>query len=342
MSDRPSGGDMTAAFSSALEGASAAPAVEASPASAPAQESTPTESTPAAATAQPVEPTPEPVPVSADAPETEPGTPPKWRWQDILANARETATKEAEARIRQEYDSKVRPFEGVDPSELAGYRVMQAALAGNPQAIAQIKQNPEALHALRSIVAEQQAAADPEPEADLQTNDGTPVYSAPQYAKREAWLKRQFMQDVQKELTPLKQMAQNLQEREQSAVYTNTLEGVIREMTAADPQFGAHKKDVHAAIVSNPKLLRIAIGDDRTDADPAFAVQMAWAEVHRTKVVPTLAHNSEAQTLATLQQRAVAGTVSATAPTASTPKKFSTGERGFADALSHYGQTASR
>jgi hypothetical protein len=152
--------------------------VEASPASAPAPESTPTESTPAAATAQPVEPTPAPVPVSADAPETEPGTPPKWRWQDILANARETATKEAEARIRQEYDSKVRPFEGVDPSELAGYRVMQAALAGNPQAIAQIKQNPEALHALRSIVAEQQAAADPEPEADLQTPDGvTPVVS---------------------------------------------------------------------------------------------------------------------------------------------------------------------
>lgn len=330
---------MTGAFETALSGAATTPAAETSPVSTPAETSTPAESPAPAAITQAATETPAPESVAADAEAPVTGEPPKWRWQDILANARKTAAEEAEARLKQEYETKVRAFEGVDPSELAGYRVMQAALAGNPQAIAQVRQNPEALQALRAMVAEQQATADPEPEPDLQTADGTPVFSAQAKREHDAWLRRELKREWQQEIAPLKQDAETRQQETATHQYATTLQGVVAEMKAADPAFEKHLPDVRAVINGDPELLRYAIGDEQTKANPRLALRYAWNEVYRTKVAPAQRQAAEAETVANLQQRAVAGTVNPSSPTAGSPKKFSKGEKGFAEALAHFGQT---
>jgi hypothetical protein len=311
--------------------ASAALAMADSSLATPAPDTTAASDAPAAT--QQAQPTTETqVPVSTEAPPETKGEPPKWRWQDILANARETSAKEAEARLRQEFESRIKPFEGVDPNELAGYRVMQAALAGDPQAIARVRGNPQAVEALRAMVAEQQASTDPEPEPDfvLPVKDAhgnivgeRPIYSAETQQKREAWLKRQWMAEIKKELEPLKQTTQTFQQREAMASYTTTVSSVLAKMESADPVFKQHKPDVAAVIQGDPRLLRLALGDpDRgIEADPETAIETAYARVYRSKVLPAEKQSSEAKVLTDLQQRAVAATTNPATASTATPKQ---------------------
>jgi hypothetical protein len=322
-------GDMTAAFSDAL---SAAPAATASPAVTPTIESPAAETPAPAATTQAAAEASTPVPATTDATETpHAGEPPKWRWQDILANARDTAAKEAEARIRQEVEQQytgLRDFAQIDASERAGLLVWQRALSGDPQALARIKANPDAVQAIqRLFVAEQQAQAR-EPEPDLQAPDGTLVYSAARQAERESYLKQQWMTEVRKEIDPLRQVAQTFQQREsQARAFTEV--GAILAQYRTDSDFVAHEKAVKAEIASDAGLAELA------NRDPDAALAKAWQRVWRRDVQPAKQKTSEAEVLANLQQRAVASTVNPSAATSSTPKKFT----GFGEALQHFSAT---
>lgn len=328
---------MTGAFSSALSGAASA---EASPASTPETPSTPADSSPVAATAQPAEETKAPESVS---PEQQKGEPPAWRWQDILANTRkehdELGYKRGREEVEQQY-ADLKGFSSLSAEERNGLLIWQAALSGNQQAIAHIRANQQALAALRGMVAEDQKP-DPEPAPDyeLPVKDANgnvvgyrQIYSAEQQAKREAWLKTQWLGDVRKELQPLKQSHEELQQQRQAESYKGTVAGVIAQIADKDPEFAKHKAEVGKVISGDPRLIKLAIDQN----DPQTAIELAWHRVYREQVLPAQKSSSEAQVLANLQQKAVAGTVSPGATTVANPKKFSASEQGFAEAIAHF------
>lgn len=303
--DRP--GSMSAALAS----------VEAPSASSPETTATPTETAPAAATVQPEAAAIEQAPVD---PDPQKGAPPQWRWQDILENARRTSAEEAKAAALKEYQW----AQQIDPSEREGLLTLRRAFAGDPQAIAHIRSNPQAVTLLKGLIAEQQAAAsDAEPEPDLQAPDGTLVYSAAQQAKREAWLRSQYDARLEQRLQPFERVAQTFQQREQLAAYTTTASSVIAKMEAADPAFKAHKKDIAEAIATDERLSRLAYGDPTRGIEPDLeaAMELAWARVHRTKVLPVQQKQSEAEWATNLKTRAVAAVTNPSTASTATPKR---------------------
>jgi hypothetical protein len=349
VNDNPSG-DMTSAFASALESASSTPVAEASPASTPEAAPIATEPSAPAATTQAVAETQ--TPESADTSQQDAKKePPQWRWQDILENARTKAAEEAAARVRQEVEQQyagLKDFANITPDERAGLLVWQRALSGDPiarQHIAQAaKADPHLARALQGLVAQEQAAADAEPEPDVEVpirdQHGNvvgyePMYSAKQQAKRDAWRERQLESKFQQQLQPFQNIAQTFQQREALAGYQTNVGTVIARMEAADPIFKEHKKDIWTALEADPKLLKMAL-----EADPELALETAWGRVYRSKVLPAQKRDSEAQVLANLQQRAVASTVNPQSPSTATPKAFGRGGvDAFKAALEHHAGT---
>jgi hypothetical protein len=270
--------------------------------------------TPAAATAQPGAETAPP-----DEPSIEgKGEPPKWRWQDILANARETAAKEADAKARQEYEW----AKDIAAQERDGLLVWRAAMNGDPQAIARIKSNPQAAQWMRGLIAEQQQPqeADPMPEPDLQAGDGSLVYSAKQGALKDEWLERRLEAKLSKkfeeQLQPLQAVAQTSKQKEAEANYTAATTKIVHALESAHPEFKAHRADVWGVINGDQQLTALALDP----ATAAIAIKYAWGEVYRDKVLPLQQQHAEAKVLTGLQQRAVAATTNPTAASAATPK----------------------
>jgi hypothetical protein len=307
-----------------LGDASAALAMADSSLATPAPETTAASDAPAATQqAQPTD--TEQVPVSTDATvDTTKGEPPKWRWQDILANARETSAKEAEARVRQEVEqqySGLKDFSTLDANERAGLLVWRAALNGDPQAIARLRSNPHVSQAIKGLFSEQSqtAAVDTEPEPDLQAADSTLVYSAPQLKKWQEWHERQLTSKLTKsfeeKLQPLQQTAQTFQQREAQATYTNTVSSVVAKMKTADPDFEKHMPDVGAALKADERLMQMAT------TDPEFAMEIAWNRVRNSKVLPAKQQQAEAQVLTNLQRQAVAATTNPATASATAPKQ---------------------
>jgi hypothetical protein len=265
--------------------------------------------TPAAATAQPGAETAPP-----DEPSIEgKGEPPKWRWQDILANARETAAKEADAKARQEYEW----AKDIAAQERDGLLVWRAAMNGDPQAIARIKSNPQAAQWIKGLVAEAQPPqVDAEPEPDLQAGDGSLVYSATRLKEWREWNNKQLRQEFQQELQPIKADRETVQAERAQLAYTTKTTSVIDALAKQYPEFTAHKADVWAVISADQRLTSLATNPETAD----FAIRYAWGEVHRDKVLPLQQQHAEAKVLTGLQQRAVAATTNPTAASATTPK----------------------
>lgn len=302
--------------------AEAAATLEASSASTPAATTT-TEAIAPAATVQAVDGMPTGVESASTPTDQKRGTrlpngtfaPPEERWPEILDNQRTKAAKEAEDRVRQEYAW----AQQIEQSERDGLMTWRAALRGDPQAIATIRANPQVLQHLRGLVAEE--AVDAEPEADLQAPDGTLVYSAQQLARRETWREKRMEQAFQKQLQPFQQIAQTFRQREQEAAYYTSTDQVIKQMAAADPAFKAHAQDVAAVINGDAKLSRMAYGDGTSEPDPATALEIAWARVHRDKVLPTLSQTERSSVLADMNRKSAATTVNPGRTTVQLPKR---------------------
>lgn len=275
----------------------------------PETPATPAE-TPAAAIAQPAG-TETPADESATTPAT--GEPPKWRWQDILANARDTSAKEAEARVRQELDAQyggLKDFATLDPTERNGLLVLHRAMAGDAQSRALVAQaQPSLAQSLGWIQAQ---AEDAMPEADLQTGDGTPVYSATQQAKRDAWLENQITKKVLAQFDDRLKPVNEVISAHQTAKAHADVASVLTEMRA-DADFKAHEADIKATLKADAKLWALA------DSDPKLALELAWARVYRATVLPRRDESTKAAVLANLQQRAAAGTTNPGTATTSAP-----------------------
>jgi hypothetical protein len=168
-----------------------------------------------------------------------------------------------------------------------------------------------------------QPAPDPEPTPDLQAQDGTLVYSAPQQQAWQEWhtrrLTQQLRAEMQQQVAPLQRAAQAVaQERAQSA-YTATTTQVIAALTEADPEFAAHKADVSAVLQADPTLLALAVGSRGQAPQPAMALELAWNRVYRTQVLPQRTAQAEAGVIQKLQQRAVAGSLNPASATTADP-----------------------
>ncbi len=321
---------MTGAFAAALSSASSG---DASPASAPETTTAPAETSAPAAIEQAAPATSEPESVSPETEPAKPGEPPRWRWQDILANARETSAREAEQRVRQELEqqySAAQPFVGMSQEEVQGLQIWRAALAGHPQALQMIRSNPQVMQRLQGWFSPE--PVDVEPQADLQTADGTPVYSAAKQAEREAWLTKQIKQQLAQEFAPLQEVVQTQQQYRQ---FVQQQEHMQR--WAADALMPVsrmpHFQETKPAII---EALR--------NAPPNASAQQLRELVYDTYAHALTARNqqSESQVLTNLQQRAVAGTVNPSAAGAATPRKFAANAGGFAAALEHFAGGGSR
>lgn len=274
----------------------------------------PAVATPAAAIAQPAATT-----TPIDSASTTPPEPPKWRWQDILENARKKTAEETEARIRQEVGSTSGEFANLSPDERAGLVTWQRALSGDPHARAHIAQvaktNPDVAALLQGLVGQPatQPSADPMPEADYQTQDGTPVYSAQRQQLKDEWMERQLTAKLSKsfdeKLQPFAHVAQTFQQREQQAQAWTEVGHVLAEFRA-DPDFKAHEAAVKTHLANDRRLAELA------DRDPQQALEIAYSRVYRDVIAPAKAKAAEGNTLANLKQRAVAGT---TNPAAANP-----------------------
>jgi hypothetical protein len=341
------GGDMTAAFATALESASAEPSAEASPASTPdpsLSAPAPEGAAMAAATVQPEAPATVTDPATAeDKPK---GEPPAWRWQDILENTRKSVAEETAARVKQEVEQQyadLRDFQGLDATQREGLKVWNRALSGDPAAMAHVQQaaksNPALAQALRAFVGPDQtpAQADPEPEPDaaIQLADGrqVPVYTAEGQRLRDAWLRRQLGPELKsqmaEEFKPLagaaehfRQLQQQAQLREASTQWATNVLAPLSEL----PHFTEFKPELGKALAALPETA--------TDVEMQRALYQTYTRLHTAKL-DELTKTGEATALASIHKRAIAGTANPATPSA-TPSAFKPGVEGFAAALEHF------
>jgi len=325
-----SSGDMTAAFTSALESAGAEPVADTSPVSTPTDEGQsiavePTEAT-AAAIAQPVEQA-----QAADSVTEEPaktGEPPKWRWQDILKNARE----EERQRARQEVEQQYAWAKAVSDEE----RQFLAWKARDP-------------HAAQAWLAQQQGqakapvdagpTADPEPEPDaairLDNGQTVPVYTPEGKRHHDAWLRRnlstELKSEFQKEFQPLVETTEQLRqyrEQVQAQQASQQWAGQVLAPIVRLPYFEEFKPELGKALAALPPT---ATNDEMT-----AAVYDTYARLHTTKL-ESLTTSKAATAVATMQSRAIAGTGNPGTASTAPPKTFAKNAQGFEDALAHFG-----
>jgi hypothetical protein len=285
--------------------------------------------------------TPDQPPASAEAPvpegETPPaGEPPQWRWQDILSNTRETTQKETEERVRQEYawtKDLAQASDGERQNLLSWYQVLNTdpvtALSQLSQAV---QADPALRERLQAATGASASAETPEPEADLQNNDGTLVYSAPKLKEWQQWNQTKLMADMDQRLAPLQQAASQAEATRMQTHAWNEANAAINSFRE-DKDFLSHTQEIKTLIEQDARLSALA------DRDPKAALDVAWTRIYREKVLPQKLNGTEAAVLTKLQQKAQAGSVNPSTPSTVTPKKFQSGEAGFAEALAHFSET---
>ncbi len=285
------------------------------------------ETTPAAAVMPPTETPVEP----ASTPEAvdDPRSPfiPRERFDTV--NSRMTKAEEALKQYEWAKDYQTEDLQSV--------ATWAKAFKANPveavlHALQSVESDPQHAQALRSHFARSlsagrkpaEPAADPEPEPDLQAQDGTLVYSATKQKEWRDWNNRQLTSTLTKsfedKMQPLQKVADTFQQRESQSAYTSSVTQVLSELKAADPDFASHTKDVYQALEADPDLMRMALGDKDTKPNPRLAIRYAWNEVRLSKIVPQQLKDSEGKTLANLQQRAVAANANPATASTSTPK----------------------
>ncbi len=141
------------------------------------------------------------------------------------------------------------------------------------------------------------ASDDAEPQPDLQTPDGLLVYSAQQQVKREAWVKRQLLAEVQGTIKPL---VDERQQREQERAYQATVAKVTgeAEQTVNElkelPHFWENRKAILAEWQSHGGKL---------------SLERAFLNVLKRDIFPTLSQTAQAKVVADMRKQAHAGSV---------------------------------
>jgi hypothetical protein len=147
------------------------------------------------------------------APESQ-GEPPPERWDTIKANIREKTREETLQQVVAEYGPRLQVIEQLRTNPVETLGQLWDELSSDPRYAQQMRSL--SARGLRSGRQQNLPAAEhEEPQPDLDAGNGLLLYSAPQQAKREAWMRSQMQQEFQNELAPLKQEYQTRQQREQ-------------------------------------------------------------------------------------------------------------------------------
>ena len=251
---------------------------------------------PAAAPAQPPQPETPPA-ETVPAPETAKGPIPYDRHESILKNARTKTETEVTQRFQQQYGPHVELGNRIQADPVGTIVGLIEGLASHPE------HGPAVISALARTLGSRrsQAVEDQEPQADLQTPDGTLVYSAPQLAKREAWVRKQLDASIEQRLQPLQQREQQqiARERQTEAVKAaNDRMAKVLEPYKALPEFEANKPAIRAkaeALMGEGHSAETALG-------------LAVVQVLREVVMPSRAAQSSQQLLADAVKKATGST----------------------------------
>lgn len=305
------GGDI-AAVADELSGSSAS-TQDASPASDPGSVESRTPA-PVAATAPP----------SDDAPDasTEPaltgGIPPD-RHKAILENTRAKARDEALAEWRQRHGW----AEQIDRSQLESWSQTAARMASDPVGFwqefgAELQNHPVYSQQLKShaarVLGQRQAVQqdDTEPQADLQTEDGTPVFSAKRQQEWRAWHDRQLEKRFEERLAPLQETHAQVQDaRQRELIDHASTQFATQQLTAikALPHYEEFKGDIKAAFAAMP-----------TPEHPmGYAVNLR--DAYLKVVLPQLSQRERSQVMAEMKTKATATTASPARPSTSAPMR---------------------
>lgn len=337
------GGDMTAAFGAALDSATAEPSVDASPASTPATETPAAAETSAETSAATTEPpaTEAPAPASATTDDKPKGEPPAWRWQDILANTRQTVEKETAERVKREIEQQyagLQDFQTLSAEEREGLKVWHQAMRGEPSALARVREaaktNPQLASALKQFVPAEapQPDVEPQPDAAIQLADGStvPVFTPEGMKAREQWLQKQLVAQLEERFKPLATTAEKIRQIEQQAelkqASTQWANQVIAPLTKL-PYFAEFKPELSKALMGLPETA--------SDAEMTAAVYETYTKLHTAKL-EQLTQQGKSEAVATLQQRAIAGTTNPSTAAPRTPPTYRQDVDGFAAALADH------
>lgn len=253
----------------------------------------------------------------------------------IAQNYRARLDKEAAQRIdtaRQEWERQ-HWANGIDPQEAAVIRDWHRRGATDPAGLvadlfARVQSDPTHGPRLRSEAARMlrqgQQADDPEPPPDIPTDrsNGRPVvYSAQQQAKREAWLKRQWMAEVNQQLAPFQQDLQTRQQQDgirqlqaQSDAYAATTVQQVIDLPGFKDQKAAIAKEYASMGIADPRTGQI-VPDPNDPRSEGEKLRDAYLKV----VVPTLGQTTRQQVVADLHRKAHASTINPAQTTGGEP-----------------------
>lgn len=250
-----------------------------------------------------------PTPETA-APVAEPAAQPKGpipfeRHESILKNAREKTTAEVTQQFQQRYGPHVELGNRIEADPVGTVVGLIQGLANHPdhgQAV--ISALARTLGSRRN-----QAVEDQEPQPDLQTSDGTTLYSSAQQAKREAWLRRQVESSIDQRLQPLQQREQQrlaVERRSQEQTAANErMAKVLEPYRQLLPDFEKHK----------PALREKTTAYLAEGYDPQTALGLAVGSILHSTVTPARVAESQQQLVA----QAVAKSTGSTSPPGAAP-----------------------
>jgi hypothetical protein len=200
--------------------------------------------------------------------------------------------------------------EGIDHNRLLQSMQWHARAQQNPATFLReiYEQAPPQVQAqMRSFFVPPQAqrapaAADAEPQPDIQTDTGVPVYSAKQQALREQWFQRKLMAEFQQTIAPLQQESQRFQQLRDHALRERQTH-LFAQSTAKQATEWPHFQQNVKAVVE--ELQKLPPGD--TEAAEERNLYRAYVTVLKRDVLPGLNGQSEQAVLADLKTKAVAG-----------------------------------
>lgn len=307
--------------------------------------SAPAETTPdapaAASTTTSAEPT---TPVaSVPVPEVDVLNDPGWgqippsRRQSILDNARKKARTERETELNAEWETKTGWAKDIDPKEAAVVRDWVRRGNTDPAGLVmdlwqRVQNDPTHGTRLRSEAArilgsrpQQQVPVEdvmPPPDIPTDTSNGEPVvYSAKQLALRDAWLKKQFLTDVEQRLAPYQQDLQSRQQTQELVAMQAQADayGASTMKSLTDqPGFKEHAPAIRAAYaamgIRDPKT-----GDIVPDPQDVRSEGEKLRDAYLQIVVPTLQTAGRQQVVHDLHRKAQASTVNPSSTHSSEP-----------------------
>lgn len=271
----------------------------------------------AAASPSPAPTTPEaqtPVPAIAEPPQATSeaesvGPIPLDRHKAALENARKKAAEEAAQQYQQQYGGSLEVIKALQADPVGTVIQLATELQSHPAYGQQLRSAAGRMLAAQRGSKQPSAQPEPAPEADLELQDGTQVYSALAQAKREEWLKRQMQAEFGKQLEPLRQLHQRVQRADQANQMQAqaTKEASSRyQAWSQQPHFEEHKADIAKAQTEFFEQ----------GHDSWTALGLAYAKVMKDVVLPKLQNQSKQDIVASAVAKAAGRS---TNPAASVP-----------------------